>query len=347
MLTESLVLAGLGGAAGLLVARWTLPALVSLAPAGVPRLESAGARSNGAGGGSRARPSQHAHRGRTARLACHSAKRAERRTWRRQGGGARFTQALAPANADGSAGGTRADRSCRRRSAHSKRSQSAEYAGRLRHQWRRHGPGRPSWRAVHERGASPPRVSEHSGRREGCAGRSGSRSRLPPALDWRRRIERVGAGGQAFHCGSDQQPGALRDARLFRSTSNSNQGGTRLHRCRYTTSAARDDHQRNAGARGLRRGRSDRQADGLLRRHTRQPAVEDRGRCRSRSQGTRPRPNAGARVLHPSAANPGRRLDMGRANAQRRRARDGHRDTGNRDSSRSDDEPTQRCRSSG
>jgi predicted permease len=42
VLTESLVLAGLGGAAGLLVARWTLPALVSLAPAGVPRLESAG-----------------------------------------------------------------------------------------------------------------------------------------------------------------------------------------------------------------------------------------------------------------------------------------------------------------
>jgi predicted permease len=41
VLTESLVLAGLGGAAGLLVARWALPALVSLAPAGVPRLESA------------------------------------------------------------------------------------------------------------------------------------------------------------------------------------------------------------------------------------------------------------------------------------------------------------------
>ncbi len=41
VLTESLVLAGLGGAAGLLVARWALPALVSLAPAGVPRLDSA------------------------------------------------------------------------------------------------------------------------------------------------------------------------------------------------------------------------------------------------------------------------------------------------------------------
>jgi putative ABC transport system permease protein len=41
VLTESLVLAALGGAAGLLVARWAVPALISLAPAGVPRLGSA------------------------------------------------------------------------------------------------------------------------------------------------------------------------------------------------------------------------------------------------------------------------------------------------------------------
>ncbi len=41
MLTESLVLAALGGLAGILVAWWSLPVLISLAPAGIPRLESA------------------------------------------------------------------------------------------------------------------------------------------------------------------------------------------------------------------------------------------------------------------------------------------------------------------
>jgi putative ABC transport system permease protein len=41
VLTESLVLAAFGGAAGILVARWSLPALISLAPAGIPRLEAA------------------------------------------------------------------------------------------------------------------------------------------------------------------------------------------------------------------------------------------------------------------------------------------------------------------
>jgi putative ABC transport system permease protein len=41
VLTESLVLAFLGGVSGLVIAHWALPALIALAPAGVPRLESA------------------------------------------------------------------------------------------------------------------------------------------------------------------------------------------------------------------------------------------------------------------------------------------------------------------
>ena len=41
VLTESLVLAALGGAAGLAIAWWSLPALIRLAPEGVPRLETA------------------------------------------------------------------------------------------------------------------------------------------------------------------------------------------------------------------------------------------------------------------------------------------------------------------
>jgi predicted permease len=41
VLTESLVLAVLGGAAGLAIAWWSVPALVRLAPEGVPRLETA------------------------------------------------------------------------------------------------------------------------------------------------------------------------------------------------------------------------------------------------------------------------------------------------------------------
>lgn len=41
ILTESLVLASLGALAGVMLAWWTVPALVSLAPAGVPRLQSA------------------------------------------------------------------------------------------------------------------------------------------------------------------------------------------------------------------------------------------------------------------------------------------------------------------
>jgi len=41
VLTESLVLAFLGGAAGLAIAWWSLPALIRLAPQGVPRLETA------------------------------------------------------------------------------------------------------------------------------------------------------------------------------------------------------------------------------------------------------------------------------------------------------------------
>jgi predicted permease len=41
VLTESLVLALLGGAAGLAIAWWSLPALIRLAPEGVPRLETA------------------------------------------------------------------------------------------------------------------------------------------------------------------------------------------------------------------------------------------------------------------------------------------------------------------
>ena len=41
MLTESLVLAALGGVAGLAIAWWSLPALIRLAPEGVPRLETA------------------------------------------------------------------------------------------------------------------------------------------------------------------------------------------------------------------------------------------------------------------------------------------------------------------
>ena len=40
-MTESLVLAALGGAAGLAIAWWSVPALVRLAPEGVPRLETA------------------------------------------------------------------------------------------------------------------------------------------------------------------------------------------------------------------------------------------------------------------------------------------------------------------
>ena len=42
VLTESLLLAVLGGTAGLAIAWWSLPALIRLAPAGVPRLETAG-----------------------------------------------------------------------------------------------------------------------------------------------------------------------------------------------------------------------------------------------------------------------------------------------------------------
>ena len=41
MLTESLVLAALGGVAGLAIAWWSLPVLIRLAPDGVPRLETA------------------------------------------------------------------------------------------------------------------------------------------------------------------------------------------------------------------------------------------------------------------------------------------------------------------
>ncbi|HEX6163176.1 MAG TPA: ABC transporter permease [Vicinamibacterales bacterium] len=41
VLTESLLLAGFGGVAGLAIAWWTLPALMRLAPPGVPRLETA------------------------------------------------------------------------------------------------------------------------------------------------------------------------------------------------------------------------------------------------------------------------------------------------------------------
>jgi putative ABC transport system permease protein len=41
VITESLVLAGLGGVAGLLLAWWALPVLVASAPAGIPRLTSA------------------------------------------------------------------------------------------------------------------------------------------------------------------------------------------------------------------------------------------------------------------------------------------------------------------
>jgi predicted permease len=41
VLTESLVLAGLGGIAGLAIAWWSLPALIRLAPEGVPRLDTA------------------------------------------------------------------------------------------------------------------------------------------------------------------------------------------------------------------------------------------------------------------------------------------------------------------
>ena len=41
VLTESLVLAALGGVAGLAIAWWSLPALIRLAPEGVPRLETA------------------------------------------------------------------------------------------------------------------------------------------------------------------------------------------------------------------------------------------------------------------------------------------------------------------
>ncbi|MGH9383489.1 MAG: ABC transporter permease [Vicinamibacterales bacterium] len=41
VLTESLVLAVVGGGAGLLVARWSLPALMAMAPTGVPRLRAA------------------------------------------------------------------------------------------------------------------------------------------------------------------------------------------------------------------------------------------------------------------------------------------------------------------
>ena len=41
VLTESLVLAALGGAAGIAIAWWSLPALIRLAPEGVPRLETA------------------------------------------------------------------------------------------------------------------------------------------------------------------------------------------------------------------------------------------------------------------------------------------------------------------
>ena len=42
VLTESLVLAALGGIAGLAIAWWSLPALIRLAPEGVPRLDTAG-----------------------------------------------------------------------------------------------------------------------------------------------------------------------------------------------------------------------------------------------------------------------------------------------------------------
>ena len=44
LLTESFVLAGLGGAAGLLLARWALPALVAAAPPEMPRLSEVSAR---------------------------------------------------------------------------------------------------------------------------------------------------------------------------------------------------------------------------------------------------------------------------------------------------------------
>ena len=44
VLTESLVLAALGGVAGLVVAWWALPVLIALAPDGVPRLTTARAR---------------------------------------------------------------------------------------------------------------------------------------------------------------------------------------------------------------------------------------------------------------------------------------------------------------
>ena len=48
--------------------------------------------------------------------------------------------------------------------------------------------------------------------------------------------------------------------------------------------AARDDRQRDAGARGIRIRRSDRQANQLLRRRTRQAALQDRRRRRRRRQ---------------------------------------------------------------
>ena len=41
VLTESLVLAALGGIAGVAIAWWSLPVLIRLAPDGVPRLETA------------------------------------------------------------------------------------------------------------------------------------------------------------------------------------------------------------------------------------------------------------------------------------------------------------------
>ena len=155
VLTESLVLALLGGTAGLILAWWALPVLVASAPEGVPRLSAATLNI----AGDRGRRGAGRHERVVCRLvagvASDEAHVAQRGSGRRQGRVERIAETVDPASAYRRAGCTGDGGTCGRRVAGAQRDQPSAGADRLQHQWRLDGTGGAPGRAIRLARAGP------------------------------------------------------------------------------------------------------------------------------------------------------------------------------------------------